>query len=273
MDGSFPYNKNLFGLFTQSLMLSQEHLFVGMAIKDVSHIPSFDQYLEDPAVADMLPKLDIFSKGDSDISQLADAFEHAAKEANATYEIHHDFGLTAQELVRQSIFADLLVLNYRPFVNYATGEPDLSVLDQIIKGSKCPVLIFPESTRRIDNLIFTYDNKESSVFAIRAFSNLFSENLREKEVSILSVLPDEDEEIKNENLLIKLVKQHYTNIGIQMLEGINISMEISKFARSLKNPLVVMGAYGRSRISNLLLPSVAQHLLKRSDVPLFIAHR
>ena len=86
-------------------------------------------------------------------------------------------------------------------------------------------------------------------------------------------MPNVDEEVKNEKLLLQLVKQHYNNVGIQLLEGNNISKEISNFARNVQNPLVVMGAYGRSHISNLLLPSVAQYLLKKSNLPLFIAHR
>jgi nucleotide-binding universal stress UspA family protein len=167
----------------------------------------------------------------------------------------------------------MLILSYGVFYNHLTGKPDSSILYQILKGSKCPVLILPEGTNKIDNIIFTYDNKESSVFAIRAFSNLFSGNMKEKIISILSVMPNADEEMKNEKLLLNLVKQHYNNVGIQLLEGNNISKEINNFAKNVSNPLVVMGAYGRSRISNLLLPSVAQYLLKKSSLPLFIAHR
>jgi nucleotide-binding universal stress UspA family protein len=70
-----------------------------------------------------------------------------------------------------------------------------------------------------------------------------------------------------------MIKQHFDNVGIQLLEGSNISQEITNFASNQKNPLVVMGAYGRSHISNLLIPSVAVNILRTSRVPLFIAHR
>jgi nucleotide-binding universal stress UspA family protein len=125
----------------------------------------------------------------------------------------------------------------------------------------------------VDNIIFTYDNKESSVFAIKAFSNLFARKMKDKIVSILTVMPNVDEEIKNEKLLLNLVKQHYNDVGLQLMEGHNISKEINNFAHNVQNPMVVMGAYGRSRISNLLIPSVANYLLKKSNLPLFIAHR
>jgi len=200
-------------------------------------------------------------------------FERTARDTNIRYEIYNDFRLTTHEVVKQSTYADMLILSYRIFYNYLTGKPDTSILYQILKGSKCPVLILPDGTNRVDNIIFTYDNKESSVFAIRAFSSLFSDNMKDKIISILSVMPNVDEEMKNEKLLLNLVKQHYNDVGIQLLEGNNISKEISNFASNVQNPLVVMGAYGRSHISNLLLPSVAQYLVKKSNLPLFIAHR
>ena len=135
-------------------------------------------------------------------------------------------------------------------------------------------MILPDNICKIDNIIFTYDGKDSSVFAIRAFSNLFAGHSKNKPVSILTVMKSPDDEgIKNEKLLMELIKQHFNDVGIQLLEGNTISDEISNFAGTVTNPLIVMGAYGRSRVSNILLPSVARHIMTKSRLPLFIAHR
>lgn len=272
LDGSTSFNKDLFSLYKDLCEDSYEHLFVGMLVKDVSYMATVGSY-EEPVLADVSPTDGFLNEEDHIITNVISDFEKNARDSNVNYEIYNDFKLTVAEVIKQSTYADMLILSYGVFYNYLTGEPDTSILYQILKGSKCPVLILPEGTSRIDNLIFTYDNKESSVFAIRAFSNLFSGGIKNKIVSILSVMPNVDEEIKNEKLLLNLVKQHYNNVGIQLLEGDNISKEISNFTRNVQNPLVVMGAFGRSHISNLLLPSVAQYLLKKSDLPLFIAHR
>lgn len=273
LDGSSSFNANLFKLSEELLHNLHEHLFVGMLVKDVSYMNTVSSYVKEPVMAEMSPTSGFLNEEDHIITNVISDFERTARDTNVRYEIHNDFRLTAHEVVKQSTYADMLILSYRVFYNYLTGKPDTSILYQILKGSKCPVLILPEGTTTIDNIIFTYDNKESSVFAIRAFSNLSSDNMKEKIVSILSVMPNVDEEVKNEKLLLKLVKQHYKNVGVQLLEGNNISKEISNFAHQVQNPLVVMGAYGRSHISNLLLPSVAQYLLKKSNLPLFIAHR
>lgn len=273
LDGSTSFNRDLFQLSTDLFNNVEEHLFVGMLVKDVSYINTVGNYIGESVMAEVSPVKGFLNEEDNVITEVISQFEKTARDTNIRYEIYNDFRLTAHEVIKQSTYADMLILSYKVFFNYLTGKPDTSILYQILKGSKCPVLILPKGTNKIDNIIFTYDNKESSVFAIRAFSSIFSGNIKNKIVSILSVMPNVDEEIKNEKLLLNLVKQHYHNVGIQLLEGNNISKEISNFAHNVQNPLVVMGAYGRSHISNLLIPSVAQYILKKSNLPLFIAHR
>lgn len=273
LDGSISFTKDLFKFSSELLQDTDEGLFVGMVVKDVSYYNTVSNFVGEPVLADVMPDGGFLNEEDGTITDVISQFERNAKDSCVRYEIYNDFKLTAHEVVKQSTYADLLILSYRIFYNYLSGKPDSSTIYQILKGSKCPVLILPEGTTEVDNIIFTYDNKESSVFAIKAFSNLFARKMKDKIVSILTVMPNVDEEIKNEKLLLNLVKQHYNDVGLQLLEGHNISKEINNFAHNVQNPMVVMGAYGRSRISNLLIPSVANYLLKKSNLPLFIAHR
>lgn len=268
------FNNNSIEVLSELCGNPTEHLFVGLLIKDFSYISTISSYLGEPALADFFPyKPGLITEEDHKKAEIIAKFEKSAQDHMVSYEIHNDFRLTAHELIRQTTYSDLLVISYRIFFNYVSKDPDTTMLYQILKGSKCPVMILPENIQQIGNIIFTYDNKESSVFAIKAFSQLFSSATRDKIVSILSVMPSADEEIKNEKLLLDLVKQHYHNVGIQLLNGSSISRAILDFAGSVSNPLLVMGAYGRSHISNLFLPSVARNILVESNVPLFIAHR
>jgi nucleotide-binding universal stress UspA family protein len=266
------FNNNVINICRDLFCDKNENLFVGLLVKDLSYITSLSGYVGEPALVDYMP-YDLISDEDRKKAEVISVFEERIKKSGFKYQIYNDFRLTSRELIKQSTFADLMILSYQAFFNKSNKEPDTSLIYQILKGSRCPVMILPMDISNIDNIIFTYDGKESSVFAIRAFSNLFSKYTKDKEVSILTVMPSADEEIKNEKLLLDLVQQHYNNVGVQLLEGSNISEEISNFAESADNPLVVMGAYGRSHISNLLLPSVAKDILKKSRIPLFIAHR
>jgi hypothetical protein len=253
----------------------KNNLYVGLLVKDLSYVTKISGFIDKVGLADYNPFDDdvLLSEEDQKKAELIANFIKPSKLLGLKHEIHYDFRMTAYEVVQQSMYADLLILSYQVFYNNIKQRADNSLLYYILKESKCPVLILPENINGIDNIVFTYDGKESSVFAIKAFSNLFSQATRDKITSILTIMPSLDEEIKNEKCLLDLVKQHFNNVGVQLLEGTSVAHEIIRFVESVENPLVVMGAYGRSAISNLLIPSVARNIIERRNLPLFIAHR
>lgn len=273
LDGDSVFYKNFIHLAKGLLGEINHHLFTGILVEDFSYTHPVKDLAINTIGDNKHADGRFLNDEDHLLTEVISNFESIAKDTNIRYEILNDFKLTMQEVVKQTIYADMLIMSYSIFKNRAPGKPENTHLYELLKKSKCPVLILPRDTTTIENLIFTYDNKESSVFAIRSFGNLFSGNVKDKEVSVLSVTPDAEDEVKNEQLLLNLVKQHYDNVGVQLLEGNNISKEINNFASGVPNPLIVMGAYGRSRISNLLIPSAAQYLLQNSSLPLFIAHR
>lgn len=253
----------------------KDNLYVGLLVKDLSYKSRISEYFKTAALVDYNPvdEENLLSEEDQKKAELIANFVKPSKSCGIRYEIHNDFRMTAYELVKQSMYADLLIISYKVFCKNNTGRADNSLLYHILKESRCPAMILPENISGIDNIIFTYDGKESSVFAIKAFANLFAAATRNKITSILAVMPSLDEEIKNERFLLDLVKQHYNNVGVQLLEGVHIAQEIHRFAESVENPVVVMGAYGRSAISNLFIPSVARDIIEKRQLPLFIAHR
>jgi len=273
LNNSFTFNTNLFKIAGELFQNVSDNLYVGLLVKDLSYISNIGSYIEPAFAPSEAGKKNIISEEDKKKAEVISLFEKNARSLNLNYEIWNDFELNINELIKHSTYSDLLILNYQIFYNPVSKAPDPSLLYQILSGSRCPVLIIPSDCERVENIIFTYDNKESSVFAIKSFNSLFSKAVKDKIVSILTVMPSVDEEIQNEELLLKLIKHHYSNVGLQLLDGMDISEEISKFAEGVSNPLIVMGAYGRSRISNIILPSVAQNILRKSSIPMFIAHR
>jgi nucleotide-binding universal stress UspA family protein len=247
---------------------------VAFVVKDLAYTSKISSYVREASLMDSHPDVfEYLSEEDSQKTEVISTFEKGVKNAKIRYLIYNDFKITAHELIKQTTYADLLILSYEIFFNHVTRKRDTSLLYQILKGSRCPVLIVPENIRPVKNIILTYDGKESSVFAIRAFSNLFDFAVKDKITTILTVSPSADEEIKNEKLLMELVKEHFRNVGLQLLNGYNTSKEILNFADNVDDPLVIMGAYGRSTISNLIIPSVARRIIENRRIPLLIAHR
>lgn len=274
LNDNVNFNNNLFKVSESLFKNIRNELFVGLVIKDFSYKSGLPGYFGETTLKNIFPEAPSgWDETDTEKAKIISLFEEGANSRGLHCKVFNKFEISAYELHKQSVYADLLVLSYKVFLNPLTNKPDNSFIYQILKGCRCPVLILPDETTQIDNIIFTYDGKESSVFAIRAFSSLFSSTMRDKEVTVLTVMPSAEEEIKNEKLLMELIKQHYYNIGVKLLESTNISQEISDFAEKNQNSLLVMGAYGRSKISNLFIPSVAKTILIRSKIPLFIAHR
>lgn len=269
------FSKNLFELTKDLYGDLNKHLFVGLIVKDLTYKSSVGELVEDTLQAGPhLAKPKGLTEEDRQKTDVISICIEKANEHGIKCEIYNDFHLTTDEVIKHTTFADLLILSYQIFFNCADNKLDSSLLYQILRGSKCPIMILPDNIKKIENIIFTYDGKESSVFAIRAFSNLFAGQSKNKPVSLLSVMPSPSgESIKNEKLLMDLIKQYFNDIGIQLLEGRNISDEINDFLNDVHNPLIVMGAYGRSRISNIHLPNVTRKLLVQSGPPLFISNR
>jgi len=274
LEEKYSFVNDLVTVTTDLLPNVTENLFIAYVVKDMAYTSTISNYVKEAAMVDHIPQgHEFLSDEDWKKTEVIANFEKGFKEANIRYQIFNDFKLTSYELIKQTTYADLLILSYQIFFNHVTNKPDTSLLYQILKKSRCPVLIIPENMYQIKNIVLTYDGKESSVFAIRAFSNLFATSVKNKIVSTLTVTPGADEEIKNEKYLMELVKQHFSNVGMQLLTGSSTSQEILNFAENVEHPLVIMGAYGRSTISNLIIPSVARRIIKKRRIPLFIAHR
>jgi len=253
---------------------ASEHLFYAFVVKDLAYTSNISNFVKESALVDNLPGgIEHFSDENIKKTKVISSFEKSCKNEYIRYQFYNDFKITTHELVKQTTYADLLIISYEIFLNHVTKKPDTSILYQLLKGSRCPVMIIPEGLKPVKNIILTYDGKESSVFAIRAFSNLFSQTVKDKVATVLTVTPKAEEEIKNEKFLLELVKEHFNNVGVQLLTGSSTSHEILNFAESVEDSLVIMGAYGRSTISNLIIPSVARRIIEKRRIPLFIAHR
>ncbi|GEM_PF-3205790 len=270
--GNNTFNGNIFKTADSLFGEIKDELFVGMVMQRNFQREKVSSHHEG-STSEKSSHMEMMSEIDPQNPEILSDFETKATSKGLKYKFIHEVEVSSNELIVQSIYADLLIMSYEVFFNSESQEPDTTFIYQLLKACKCPVLILPTTTNKIQNVIFTYDGKESSVFAIRMFSNLFSDTMRDKEITVLTVTPSADEEIKNEKLLLELIKQHHSNVGVQLMEGTNISEEIISYAKNVEDPLIVMGAYGRSHISNLFIPSVARNILKTSRFPIFIAHK
>jgi len=183
---------------------------------------------------------------------------------------HRDRGVPIEEIVEESRFADLLIIDAETSFSRKNEPLPARFVKDVLQGSECPVIIAPYSFDSIDDIIFAYNGSSSSVFAIKQFTHLFPQ-LRQKKVTVVNVRSNEETAIEDQFKMKEWLQQHYDEMEFKILAG-DPSDELFGFLIERKNSIVVMGAYGRSMLSRFLKPSHARLIVKTVNLPIFIAH-
>jgi nucleotide-binding universal stress UspA family protein len=201
-----------------------------------------------------------------------DQFEQACQDAGINYAVHRDRNVALQEVLHESIYADLVIIGGEETLT-RFGEPIPSrFLRELLNDVQCPVIIVPAKYKPVDKVVLLYDGEPSSVFAVKSFSYLF-ESLKHFETEVLTVKPPEDSLHLPDNRLIKeFIRRHYPKAEYVILKGLAEDVIIKYLHREKKHAVVVLGAYRRNKFSRLFRPSMADYLLQHLDTPLFIAH-
>ena len=109
--------------------------------------------------------------------------------------IHRDRGIPLSEVVEESRFADLIIVDpVTSFSKSNRGVPSRFVKD-VLLDSECPVLIAPYSFDGLDKVIFAYNGTQSSVFAIKQFTYLFP-GLSDRKAIVVNVSKDDKQSIE-----------------------------------------------------------------------------
>jgi nucleotide-binding universal stress UspA family protein len=199
-------------------------------------------------------------------------FEQACQSGGIHYSVHRDRNIAIHELLHESIYADLLIISAsESLTRYEEPAPSRFVRS-LLNDVQCPVVVVPAVYKSIDKIILLYDGEPSSVHAVRMFSYLF-EPIKHFDTEVISVksapaslhLPDN-------RLIREFIKRHYPKAEYVVLKGLAEDEIIRYLLLQKQHPMIVLGAYQRSRFSRLFRPSMADHLLLHLKMPLFIAH-
>lgn len=201
-----------------------------------------------------------------------DKFEQACQNASLNYTVHRDKNIAIQELLHESIYADLVILDKEETISRHEEPAPTRFMRELLNDVQCPVVIVPQKYKPIDKLVMLYDGEPSSVYAVRMFSYLF-DPIKHLETQVLTVKEREASMHVPDNRLIKeFIKRHYPKAEYVVLKG-NAEDEVIRYLhRESKVPLIVLGAYQRGKLSRLFKPSMADYLLQHLQMPLFIAH-
>lgn len=185
--------------------------------------------------------------------------------------IHRDRGIPLGEMIGESRFADLIVVDPETSLKARVGSLPPPFVNDMLVEAECPVVLSPDSFDRIDEIVFAYNGTASSVFAIKQFTYLFPE-YRHTKVLVVNVRNSEEESIEESFKLKEWLKEHYDEVEFHLLKG-SPTDELFGYLIDRKNSFLVMGAYGRGLLSRFFRPSHARLIMRTMNLPIFIAHQ
>ncbi len=185
--------------------------------------------------------------------------------------VHMDKGMPATEVIQESRYADLIVLDAATSFSWKPESVPTAFVKEVLEKSECPVILAPESFDGVDEIVFTYNGSCSSVFAMKQFANMFPE-LGTCKATVLSVTGIGKPIKGDESKLREWLDTHYTNAEIQLVEDERVSARLLEFMISKEKVFIVMGAYGRSILSTVFVPNPASLVVKLVTRPFFITH-
>jgi nucleotide-binding universal stress UspA family protein len=198
------------------------------------------------------------------------AFKEACSNRSVNYHLHRDRGVPAKEMIHESRYADLLIIDAATSFNKRYEGTPTGFVKDILSESECPVIIAPESFETLDEIVFAYDDSKSAMFAIRQFTYMFPE-LIGKKLTLVQVSESGEWNNENKHPLKEWLQNHYADFVFETLVG-DPDTRLFDYLFKKKNIMVVMGSYGRNTASRFFKHSRADLLIKTVTQPIFISH-
>lgn len=164
---------------------------------------------------------------------------------------------------------DLVVLGKRGESAEFAIEHIGSTLERVVRASRRPCFVGNRKFREIRKVGFAFDNGASCRKLIEVLAGW--EWLKEFPLHLLSV--DEDQDGSAEHLRAaesKLVESGFS-VQSEMLAGLP-EEAISGYVEKADLDLLLMGAYGHTRIRRFLIGSTTAEMLRRCRIPVLCYH-
>lgn len=265
------YSESTQGFAIQIAKQTEAHL-IGLFLEDISYhsYKIYELIREEGYSASKQKKLDQLDAQKR--SAAIAGFDAACSKAGIHYTIHQDRNIAIQELLHESIYADLVIIDSLEVLSHHPEKPPSQFMRDLLTEVQCPVLVVPPEYSPFKNIILLYDGEPSSVFAIKMFSYTFS-SFSQLPVKILTVRdPKYPTQVPDTKLMKEFIRNHFPRARFTVLKG-EAESRITAYLKEVPaGSIVVLGAYRRSRMSRWFRASMADILLRKLKLPLFIAH-
>jgi nucleotide-binding universal stress UspA family protein len=222
-----------------------------------------------------------FYKKHRDANRLADArrqvegfleqFTRRCAGAGATYQVLEDVGHPHEQILLEAQRFDLILLGQHPRFHFETQDRDTDTLRKVLRGGSRPVVVVPEKLPEGGVVLVAYDGGPPAVRALETFQ---ASGLAEgQEIHVLSVGADRAATEAHGGRAVEYLGLHSIKArACPLITSTAPARVLLDQVRQRGADLLVMGAYGRSRLREFLFGSLTCTLLRESSIPLFLCH-
>ena len=253
------------------------HAQTGAALS-VLYVSDLRQF-EIPAVADFSGSLGI-QPFEGMVSQLHEVEEikanfvkeHALetlKQAGVPAEaitFHHETGLLVDLISDYSDVADLILLGKRgENANFATEHLG-SMLERVLRSVEVPTLVTNRTFKPVEKVAIAYDGGESCRKALDFLAG--QAVVKKLELHLIVCVEGHKEDLATQRIEEAEARLHQAGLypTCQVLTG-EVETAIADYVEDGVIDVLVLGAYGHSRIREFLIGSTTTELLRRCRVP------
>ncbi|SER54071.1 Universal stress protein family protein [Tranquillimonas rosea] len=179
-------------------------------------------------------------------------------------------GEAARQAARAARYSDLAILP-RPLPDQLLAE---AAFETVLLEAKVPVLLPAEgATPSFERIMIAWDESDESMTAVRTALPLL-QTADAVQVVVVDPKRHSPDTADAGHPVAVYLSRHDVHCEIAQVPRVlpRISETLVQSAREFEADLVVMGAYGHSRVREALIGGVTREMIKRTDLPLFVAH-
>lgn len=245
---------------------------VGMHVVDVVSIEGSGAFLHDVSGSlGFEPYLDFSSKMREALQErgrsLLEQFLAACAERGIRADTHLATGIVANEICEQARTADLVVVGHRGLnEQFSTGLLG-GTTESVTRKCPKPLLVSPLQFRPITRPLLAYDGSQRAASAMHEAAELC--NALQLPLTVLNVCKDDAASRKVLDEARRYLATHRIDAQCVTRAG-HANEAILEVIGEGGYDLLLIGAYGHSRIIEMVLGSTTEYVLRNAPTPVFL---
>lgn len=232
-------------------------------------VTPYDEYVVSDAFGGVYAVGDLLEKVAERESALRTSVEASLTREGVPFDYVQMAGDLAAGIAEAGALADVVVLSRPPGEHKGAS---FGAIDDVAIQGRTPVLAVPATLRRFDTsgpVVVAWDGSAEAAHAVRMAVPLFRTASR----VVLLTVEEKSEYLPPLDACAYLSRHGLkTEVSSRPPGGRGVARTLLAEAETLGASVLVMGAYGKSRVREWLLGGVTRTILHQSPLPLFLAH-